>query len=155
MNIEKTVLKYSNMLYKICIVMLCNEQDAQDAVQDTFCRYLEKRPEFKGTEHEKAWLILVATNICRDMLRFQARHPKIAIDDLSHRLAAPEQTETFIELLELPPKLKIVIYLHYVDGYSVKEIAGILKISESAVKKRLQRGRMSLRTAWKEAKIEN
>ncbi len=155
MNIEKTVLKYSNMLYKICIVMLCNEQDAQDAVQDTFCRYLEKRPEFKGTEHEKAWLIRVATNICRDMLRFQARHPKIAIDDLSHRLAAPEQTETFIELLELPPKLKIVIYLHYVDGYSVKEIAGILKISESAVKKRLQRGRMSLRTAWKEAKIEN
>ena len=155
MNIEKTVLKYSNMLYKICIVMLCNEQDAQDAVQDTFCRYLEKRPEFKGPEHEKAWLIRVATNICRDMLRFQARHPKIAIDDLSHRLAAPEQTETFIELLELPPKLKIVIYLHNVDGYSVKEIAGILKISESAVKKRLQRGRMSLRTAWKEAKIEN
>ena len=140
MNIEKTVLKYSNMLYKICIVMLCNEQDAQDAVQDTFCRYLEKRPEFKGPEHEKAWLIRVATNICRDMLRFQARHPKIAIDDLSHRLAAPEQTETFIELLELPPKLKIVIYLHYVDGYSVKEIAGILKISESAVKKKAAAG---------------
>ncbi len=151
MNIEKTVLKYSNMLYKICIVMLCNEQDAQDAVQDTFCRYLEKRPEFKGPEHEKAWLIRVATNICRDMLRFQARHPKIAIDDLSHRLAAPEQTETFIGLLELPPKLKIVIYLHYVDGYSVKEIAGILKLSESAVKKRLQRGRDFLHTAWKEA----
>ncbi len=155
MNIEKAVLKHSNMLYKICIVMLCNEQDTQDAVQDTFCRYLEKRPEFKSPEHEKAWLIRVATNICRDMLRFQARHPKIAIDDLSHRLAAPEQTETFIELLGLPPKLKIVIYLHYVDGYSVKEIAGILKVSESAVKKRLQRGRMSLRTAWKEAKIEN
>ncbi len=89
------------------------------------------------------------------MLRFQARHPKIAIDDMSHRLAAPEQTEAFIELLELPPKLKIVIYLHYVDGYSVKEIADILKISESAVKKRLQRGRTSLRTAWKEAKNEN
>ncbi len=155
MNIEKAVLKHSNMLYKICIVMLCNEQDTQDAVQDTFCRYLEKRPEFKSSEHEKAWLIRVATNICRDMLRFQARHPKIAIDDLSHRLAAPEQTETFIELLGLPPKLKIVIYLHYVDGYSIKEIAGILKVSESAVKKRLQRGRMSLRTAWKEAKIEN
>ncbi len=151
MNIEKTVLKYSNMLYKICIVMLCNEQDAQDAVQDTFCRYLEKKPEFKSTEHEKAWLIRVATNISRDMLRFRKRHPKISIDDLSHRLSAPAQEEALAELLLLPPGQKIVIYLHYVDGYSVKEIAGILKLSESAVKKRLQRGRDFLHTAWKEA----
>lgn len=151
MNIEKTVLKYSNMLYKICIVMLCNEQDAQDAVQDTFCRYLEKKPEFKNPEHEKAWLIRVATNISRDMLRFRKRHPKISIDDLSHRLSAPAQEEALSELLLLPPGQKIVIYLHYVDGYSVKEIAGILKLSESAVKKRLQRGRDFLHTAWKEA----
>ncbi len=151
MNIEKTVLKYSNMLYKICIVMLCNEQDAQDAVQDTFCRYLEKKPEFKSPEHEKAWLIRVATNISRDMLRFRKRHPKISIDDLSHRLSAPAQEEALAELLLLPPGQKIVIYLHYVDGYSVKEIAGILKLSESAVKKRLQRGRDFLHTAWKEA----
>lgn len=79
MNIEKTVLKYSNMLYKICIVMLCNEQDAQDAVQDTFCRYLEKKPEFKSPEHEKAWLIRVATNISRDMLRFRKRDRKSVV----------------------------------------------------------------------------
>lgn len=151
MNIENAVLKHSNMLYKICIVMLCNEQDTQDAVQDTFCRYLEKRPEFTSAEHEKAWLIRVATNICRDMLRFQARHPKISIDALSHRLISPEQKEALTELLILPPKLKIVVYLHYVDGYSVKEISNILKISESAVKKRLQRGRELLHTVWKEA----
>lgn len=151
MNIEKAVLKHSNMLYKICIVMLCNEQDAQDAVQDTFCRYLEKKPEFTSPEHEKAWLIRVAANICRDMLRFKARHPKISIDDLPHQLAAPKQKEILTELMELPPRQKIVIYLYYVDGYSVNEISGILKVSESAVKKRLQRGRESLRTAWKEA----
>ena len=65
MQIEEIVLRYSNMLYKICIVMLCNEQDAKDAIQDTFCRYLEKRPDFANDEHEKAWLIRVATNICR------------------------------------------------------------------------------------------
>ena len=57
MCIEELVLKYSNTLYKICIVMLCNEQDAKDAVQDTFCRYLEKRPDFTNEEHGKAWLI--------------------------------------------------------------------------------------------------
>ncbi|MDE5908394.1 MAG: sigma-70 family RNA polymerase sigma factor [Lachnospiraceae bacterium] len=150
MCIEELVLKYSNMLYKICIVMLCNEQDAKDAIQDTFCRYLEKRPDFANEEHAKAWLIRVASNICRDMLRLRSRHPKISIDDLSNCLVAPAQREVLTELMELPPKQKAVIYLHYVDGYGVKEIADILKITESAVKKRLQRGRESLRLSWKE-----
>lgn len=150
MCIEELVLKYSNTLYKICIVMLCNEQDAKDAVQDTFCRYLEKRPDFANEEHGKAWLIRVASNICRDMLRARSRHPKVSIDDLSNVLAAPAQRDVLTELMELPPKQKAVIYLHYVDGYSVKEIADILKITESAVKKRMQRGREYLRLSWKE-----
>ena len=101
-DIREVVLKYSDMLYRICIVMLCNEQDAQDAIQDTFCRYLEKKPEFHDREHEKAWLIRVATNICRDMIRFRLRHPKVCIDDLENSLAAPEHRETLRELLELP-----------------------------------------------------
>lgn len=151
MQIEEIVLRYSNMLYKICIVMLCNEQDAKDAIQDTFCKYLEKRPDFANDEHEKAWLIRVATNICRDMLRSRMRHPKVSIDELADRLAAPVQKETLTELMELPTKQKVVIYLHYVDGYSVKEIADILGLTQSAVKKRLQRGREYLLQSWKEA----
>ncbi len=81
-DVKKAVLKYSDLLYKICIVIVGNEQDAQDAIQDTFCRYLEKKPDFRNEEHEKAWLIRVATNICRDMIRFRIRHPKISIDEL-------------------------------------------------------------------------
>lgn len=150
MSIDEMVSKHSNMLYKICIVMLCSQQDAEDAIQDTFCRYLEKKPDFKSDDHEKAWLIRVATNICRDMLRFRSRHPKVSIDQLSNQLAAPAAKETLTELMELPSKQKIVIYLHYVNGYSVREIANILAITESAVKKRLQRGREYLRLSWKE-----
>lgn len=150
MSIDEMVSKHSNMLYKICIVILCSQQDAEDAIQDTFCRYLEKKPDFKSDDHEKAWLIRVATNICRDMLRFRSRHPKVSIDQLSNQLAAPAAKETLTELMELPSKQKIVIYLHYVNGYSVREIANILAITESAVKKRLQRGREYLRLSWKE-----
>ncbi len=144
-NIREAVIKYSDMLYKICIVILCNEQDVQDAIQDTFCRYLEKKPDFRDEEHEKAWLIKVATNICRDMIRFRIRHPKIAIDEVENILVAPEQRETLKELLELPVKQKTVIYLHYVEGYPVKDIADILGITESAVKSRLLRGRKQMR----------
>ncbi len=144
-NIREAVIKYSDMLYKICIVILCNEQDVQDAIQDTFCRYLEKKPDFCDEEHEKAWLIKVATNICRDMIRFRIRHPKIPIGEVENILVAPEQRETLKELLELPVKQKTVIYLHYVEGYPVKDIADILGITESAVKSRLLRGRKQMR----------
>ncbi|MCM1045920.1 MAG: RNA polymerase sigma factor [Candidatus Gastranaerophilales bacterium] len=150
-DIKEAVTLYSDMLYKICIVILCNEQDVQDAIQETFCRYLEKKPDFRDGEHEKAWLIRVATNICRDMIRFRVRHPKVSIDELENRLAAPQQRETLRELLELPIKQKTVIYLHYVEGYQIKEIADILGITEGAVKMRLRRGREQMRLSWKEA----
>ena len=150
-DIREAVIKYSNTLYKVCIVILCNEQDVQDAIQDTFCRYLEKKPDFCDEEHEKAWLIRVATNICRDMIRFRVRHPKVCIDELENSLAAPEQSETLKEFLELPVKQKTVIYLHYVEGYRIREIADIMGITEGAVKMRLRRGKEEMRLSWKEA----
>lgn len=149
-DIRGAVIKYSDMLYKICIVILCNEQDVQDAIQDTFCRYLEKAPDFRDEEHEKAWLIRVATNICRDMIRFRIRHPKVSIEELENSLAAPEHRRTLQELLELPVKQKMVIYLHYVEGYQIREIADILGITEGAVKMRLQRGREQMQRQWQE-----
>lgn len=69
------VTRYSDMRYKICIVILCNEQDVQNAVQDTFCRYLEEKPDFHDEEHGKAWLIRAATNICRNMMCFRILPP--------------------------------------------------------------------------------
>ena len=146
-NIREAVIKYSDTLYKICIVILCNEQDVQDAIQDTFCRYLEKKPKFRDEEHEKAWLIKVATNICRDMIRFRVRHPKVSIDEVENTLVAPEQKEILKEFLELPVRQKTVICLHYVEGYQIKEIADILGITQSAVKVRLMRGRKQMRDA--------
>ena len=89
----------------------------------------------------------MATNICRDMIRFRIRHPKVSIDEVENTLAAPEEKEILRELLELPVKQKTVIYLHYVEGYQIKEIADILGITQSAVKTRLLRGRKQLRDA--------
>jgi RNA polymerase sigma-70 factor (ECF subfamily) len=141
----------SDMLYKICIVMLCNEQDAQDVIQETFFRYLEKAPVFTDTEHEKAWLIRVAANHCKDVLRFRFRHPQVPIDLLAESLVMEqEQQETLTKLFELPVKQRTVIYLYYVEGYQMKEIADILGISVQADKKRMQRGREQLRVVWKE-----
>lgn len=147
MSVESLVTEYSNMLFRICMVILCNEQDAQDVLQDTFCRYIEKAVHFNDKEHEKAWLIKVATNRCRDIHRQRIRHPHANIDEVTAYCEMPEQSEVLEALVRLPDKLKIVIYLHYIEGYKSAEIAQMLGISDQAVKKRMQRGREQLRLA--------
>jgi RNA polymerase sigma-70 factor (ECF subfamily) len=150
MTIEEVVMKYSTMLYRICVVMLGNEADAQDAVQDTLCKYLERTGGFTDQEHEKAWLIKVAQNRCRDMRRFNLRHPKIDIEEITASYEDPEYSEMLTELIGLPLSVKSVVYLHYIEGYKTAEVAELLGISVNAVKKRLQRGREMLRLKLEE-----
>lgn len=145
MTTEEVVTTYSPMLYRICVVMLGNEADAQDAVQDTICRYLERRKEFRDGEHEKAWLIKVAQNRCRDMRRFQMRHPKVSLEEVTASYEDPEYSQVLVELISLPLPVKEAVYLYYIEGYKTTEVSEILGISVNAVKKRLQRGRKLLR----------
>lgn len=126
MSIENLVKEYSNMLFSICMVILCNEQDAQGALRDTFCRCIEKAMDFRDKEHEKAWLIKVAMNRCRDIHRHRMRHPHADIEEVTAFCEMPEQSEALVRLLD---KLKIVIYLHYIEGYKSAEIAQMLGIS--------------------------
>ena len=156
MTVEELVNEYSNMLFKICLVILCNEWDAQDVIQDVFCRYLEHAPAFHDKEHEKAWLIKVAVNRCRDIHRFRLRHPQTDLEEVTAYCELPEQGEVLRALAELPESLKSVVYLHYIEGYKMAEIGKMLGISSNAVKKRLQRGRNVLKlTLSKQEKGED
>ena len=150
MTIEEVVTKYSPMLYRICVVMLGNEADAEDAVQDTICKYLEHSQEFRDREHEKAWLIKVAQNRCRDMRRFHLRHPQVELEEITASYEAPGHSEVLAELISLPLSVKAAVYLYYIEGYKTPEVAKILGISINAVKKRLQRGRKLLRLRLEE-----
>ena len=145
MTVEELVREYSNMLYKICLVILCNEWDAQDVIQDVFCRYIEHAPAFHDKEHEKAWLIKVAVNRCKDIHRSRLRHPQADLEEITAYSELPEQSEVLSALMRLPESLKSVVYLHYIEGYKMIEIGKMLGISPNAVKKRLQRGREALK----------
>lgn len=143
-NIERIIRVYGNVLFRMCAVMLGNVHDAEDAVQDTVVRYFQKAPSFENAEHEKAWLLRVASNRCRDMLRFRTRHPQTAIDEL-HDLAAEQSGCDILDaLMTLPEKFKLVMLLYYVEEYRVEEIARIIGRTPSAVKMRLQKGRKLL-----------
>lgn len=144
-EITNTVKSYSNMLFKLCFTILCNRSDAEDAVSDTFCRYISKAPVFKDEEHKKAWLIRVASNICKDKHRFNMRHSYVNLDDIQEFCASEPERGVLEEVLRLPEKYKTVIHLFYVEGYKTREISEMLGISDAAVRKRLQYGRELLR----------
>ena len=147
-EVADVIHEYSDMLFRICLVMLCKEQDAEDALQETFLRYILKAPVFTAVEHQKAWLIRVAKNVCNDIGRYRKRHNHINIDDLTHYSASVETTGILETVLSLPNKHKLIVVLHYVDGYDVKSIAELLGITISTAKKRLQRAREKLKLEY-------
>lgn len=147
-QMKKMVDTYSNMLFKICFVMLCNEQDAEDAVQETFLKYLERAPRFDSDEHEKAWLIRVTQNICHNMTRFRMRHPTVNLDDLQEYCQDTNDMEALEFIMNIPAKYKSVLLLFYVERYQTGEIAKMLNLSETAVRKRLQYGRQLLKNEY-------
>lgn len=141
---------YGNSIYRMSYFLLQNEQDAQDILQETLIKYMQKAPVFDTADYEKAWLLRVANNLCKDMLRFQKKNRHANIEDLLDMGITQEDCSLLTQVWSLPEKYKRVIYLHYYEGYSVLEMADILGITESAVKKRLERGRCKLREMLKE-----
>ncbi|GAA0357663.1 RNA polymerase sigma factor [Bacillus horti] len=137
--------KYAHTLFKIAIVHLGNKEDAEEAIQDTFIKLMEKGPVFNDEEHEKAWLIRVLTNHCKNMLGRVWRKREVKLEGMESIFTTPADRELISLVLALPIKYKNVIHLYYYEDYSVREISEILKISESAVKMRLQRGRQLLK----------
>ncbi len=145
---KRAVDEYGNSLYRLCTVMLQNREDAQDAVQECFLRYITKAPDFKNQEHEKAWLIRVASNICKDMLRYRKHSSLISLDEIRNISSSEDNAQILGLLLLLEEKYRAVIHLHYVEGYGTDEISSALGISPAAVRKRLQRGREKLREIY-------
>lgn len=148
-SIETIVHKYGNMLFRLCLITLGNVSDAEDVVQETMIKYLQKAPVFENEQHEKAWLIKVATNKCRDMLRYRNNHPLVDVEEIVELTKDTNDSDIIDALMTLPERYRIVLVLYYVEEYSVKEIAGFLGKSTSAIKMRLQKGRRMLKETYR------
>lgn len=147
-DVEITVKTYSNMLFKLCFTILRNNEDASDAVSEVFLKYITNPQSFNGEEHKKAWLIRVATNISKNMLKFYKIRNHISFEDVAEYCKSQEEKETFWEMLNLPEKYRTVLHLYYVEGYKTAEIAGMLGISPQTARKRLQYGREKLKIEY-------
>ena len=120
--LERVIENYSNLLYKICFMILKNEQDTKDVLQETFLTYMTKRPHFHSNEHEKAWLIKVSQNKCKEFLRFHKKHAGIPLEEVEESIGITrgmnyEDQEKLRLIWNLDVKLKSVVILYYVEGY--------------------------------------
>ncbi len=149
-ELERALNEFGDLIYRTSFIILGNQQDAEDVLQDTFIRYMEKSPVFKDYEHQKAWLLKVSHNLCKDLLRFKKRHTYVNIDEVEKSGSLSIGNEVIKYFISLPPKYKITLILFYVEGFQVSEISKIINISESAVKKRLQRGRNLIKVQLEE-----
>ena len=138
---------YSPIIYRLCAIRLGNKSDAEDAMQNTFIKMFYKAPDFGGNlEKEKAWLIRVAINCCKDFQKAFWTKNVIKLEDTSDLSCGTiEEAVKLIDLFELSPKNRTVLQLFYYEGYSINEISQILKISVNSVTSRLTRARKKLK----------
>ena len=139
-----------NTVFRICFSYMKNYPDAEDAAQDTFVKLVRYAPGFESPEHEKAWLIRAASNVCKNMLRSPNR--KTEDIDEHRELYSREKAEDDVlnAVFQLPEKYKTPVYLYYYEGYSSVEIAKILKKPQSTVRTYLGKAKNILREKLKE-----
>lgn len=152
LSTKELVSLYQNSLFVIAFNVCKNAQDAEDIVQDTLIQYYISKKEFDNEQHIRAWLIRVAINKAKNVNRTFWRQNKLSLEDYMGSLTfeTPGDEHLFETVMSLPEKYRIAIHLFYYEDYSVREIADILKLSESNVKVRLSRGRDMLRKILKE-----
>lgn len=147
--------KYKNTVYRTAFAYCRNTADAEDITQEVFIRHFQRNRDFSDEQEEKAWLIRVTANRCKDLFKsFRYRNCTVPLDEVNLIYETPEESDVYHAVMELPAKYRLVIHLYYYEEYSVKEIGGIIGKSETAVQTQLYRARNLLRKALgKELKL--
>lgn len=145
-EVSRAIDTYADLVRRLCLVRLKNREDTEDIFQTVFLKYLQHTKPFESAEHEKAWLIQVTLNACRDLLRFWARRPTVPLEELTAQAVPESEDRGVLEaVLSLPQKYRDTVYLHYYEGYSAPEIGALLGRNTNTVYTLLNRARAMLR----------
>ena len=153
-ELTRLVEKFSGTVYRAAYCCLRNRADADDITQDAFLALYTSDTEFTGDEHIKAWLIRVAVNRCRNLLRSVRYRTTVPLDEAGEIPAAPGKPDSILPvIMKLRPKYRVALYMFYYEDMTAAQIAGALGISENTVYKRLERGRSALKISLEEDAI--
>ena len=143
---ERLANAYADMILRLSYTYLKNTYDAQDICQTVFVKLLSEPREFESAEHERAYVLRMASNACKDLLKSPWRKRTCGLDTVLE-VPAPEAEEggVLAAVNELPDNYRTVIYLHYYEGYQASEIGKILGVPTATIHTRLARGRARLK----------
>ena len=140
-------------VYRVAVNGCRNYTDAEDIVQNTFLKLWQKKDGFESDDHVRRWLLRVAVNECNSLWRSPWKRKTSSLEELTQEpvFTTPEKSSLYDAVKELPQKNRLIVYLYYFEDYSVKEVAQMMGLSESAVQNRLFRSREKLKEILKEA----
>lgn len=143
---EALVAQYADTILRLSYAYLKNTQDAQDICQEVLIRLLLEDRTFDSSDHQRAWVLRVTANACKDLLKSPWRKRTCALESCME-VPAPEAPDGSLlsAVNQLPPRYRAVIYLYYYEGYQAAEIGQILGIPTATVHTRLARGREKLK----------
>ena len=151
---ERLVRDYADLVLRVYYTYLRSTADAEDVCQDTLVKLILHDEPFHDPGHERAWVIRVAANACRNLLRDRSAHREADLDSVPEPVAAEGPGEGELRqrdervlgaVMALPLPQREAVYLHYYEGYPTREVARIVGASDDAVRQRLSRARASLR----------
>lgn len=146
-EVTRAIAQHSDTVRRICMLHLKNHADTEDIFQTVFLKYALSSVAFESPEHEKAWLIRVSVNACKDLIKSFFRSHVISLEELLEQpaLIEEEHKEVLEAVLSLPSKYKDVVYLHYYEGYTAPEISHILGKNVNTIYTLLTRSKQLLR----------
>ena len=144
--VNRAIAQYASTVQRLCLIHLKNHADAEDIFQTVFLKYALSSVVFESEEHEKAWLIRVTINACKDFWKGLFR--TVPLSQVLEQPAplAPEHQEVLEAVLSLPKHYRQVIYLHYYEGYTAPQISRLLGRKVNTVYTWLNRAKQMLRT---------
>ncbi|MEE5992923.1 MAG: RNA polymerase sigma factor [Oscillospiraceae bacterium] len=147
-NDEEIIKKYADMVYRMAFAHVRSHSDADDIFQEVFLRYVKKHPQFENEEHEKRWFLKVTANCAKSYLTSAWMRYFVPLEE--EIFQEPEENRLSEALLQLPPKYRDVVHLHYYEGYKTEEIAEILRRKPDTIRKQLSRARDMLKKILEE-----
>lgn len=149
---ERLASAYLDTIYRVAVNGCKNYADAEDVVQNTFMRLLEKENRFEDDDHARKWLIRVAVNESNSLWRSPWKRRTTSLEELKQEpvFSSPEKSDLYYAVKELPIRYRQIVHLYYFEDYNTKEVAQIMDLSETAVQTRLLRARQKLKEKLKE-----
>lgn len=147
-ELDSALQTYGSTVRRICFMHLNNRSDVEDIFQEVFLKYALHDAAFESNDHERAWLLRVAINACKDYHKSFWRRRVSSLEDAdeTHLSIADDNRDVLDAVLRLvPSKYRDVIYLHYYEGYKAAEIAAILGQKENTIYTWLTRAREQLK----------